>query len=45
MLRILFKSHLIRHLGTGREFKDTQRAFEHITDSEGTLKLGHLEGT
>ena len=39
MLSILFKSHLIRHSGTRREFKDTQRALgEH---SEGTLALEH----
>ena len=41
MLSILFKSHLIRHSGTRRAFKDTQRALEHLRHSE-TWVLGHL---
>ena len=45
MLSILFKSHLIRHSGTGNGFKDTQRAFKHLRHS-GTWALGeHSEGT
>ena len=45
MLTILFKSHLIRHSGTGRAFKDTQRALEHLRHLESTRALGHLENT
>ena len=45
MLSILFKSHLIRHSGTGREFKDTQRALEHVKNSESAWALEHYEGT
>ena len=45
MLTILFKSHLIRHSGTGRAFKDTQRALEHLRHLESTWALGHLENT
>ena len=45
MLRILFKSYLIRHSGTEHGFKDTQRALEHLKRS-GTLALGqYSEGT
>ena len=56
MLSISFKSHLIRHSGTGCAFKDTQRALEHLRHSgswalgghsketRGTLR-GHSEGT
>ena len=43
MLGISFKSHLIRHSGTGRVFKDTLRALEHLRHSESTQRaLGHL---
>ena len=45
MLSILFKSHLIRHSGTGRAFKDTQRALKHLRHSKSTLALGHSEST
>ena len=55
MLIILLKSHLIRHSGMRRAFKDTQRALEHLRNSdstralrehsEGTRALGHSEGT
>ena len=45
MLSILFKSHLIRHSGTGQAFKDTQRALEHWRHSESTQALGHSEST
>ena len=54
MLRNLFKSHLIRHSGTGGAFNNTQTALEHLRNSEstwalglseGTRTLGHLEGT
>ena len=49
MLSNLFKSHLIRHPGTERAFKDTQRTIEHseaLGHSESTKRtLGHLEGT
>ena len=38
MLSILFKSHLIRHSGTRREFKDTQRALENLRHSESTQR-------
>ena len=43
MLSILFKSHLIRHSGTGRAFKDTQRTLKHLRHSESTRALGHSE--
>ena len=42
MLSILFKSHLIRHSGTRRAFKDTQSALEQLRHSESTQALGHL---
>ena len=42
---ILFKSHLIRYSGTGRAFKDTLRALEHLRHSESTGALGHSEST
>ena len=42
MLSILFKSHLIRHSGTRRAFKDTQSALEQLRHSENTQALGHL---
>ena len=53
MLSILFESHLIKHSGRRRAFKDTQRALEHLRHSESTWALGHsstrifghLEGT
>ena len=45
MLSILCKSNLIRHSGTGREFKDTQRALKHLRHQESTLALGHSEST
>ena len=47
MLSISFKSHLIRHLGTGHAFKDTQRTLKHLRHSDlGTWTLeGHSEGT
>ena len=45
MLSILFKSHLIRHSGTGRAFKDTLRALEHSKHSESTRALGHSDST
>ena len=56
MLSILFKPDLIRHSGTRRAFKDTQRALEHLRHSESTRRalrghsdtwraLGQLEGT
>ena len=38
MLSILFKSHLIRHSGTRREFKDTQTALENLRHSESTQR-------
>ena len=41
----LFKSHLIRHSGTERGFKDTQRALEHLRHSESTRALGYSEST
>ena len=45
MLSILLKSHLIKHSGTGRAFKDTQRTLEYLRHS-GTWALGeHSEGT
>ena len=42
-----FKSHLIRHLGMRRAFKDTQRALKHLRNSDlGTWALGgHSEST
>ena len=41
-LSILFTSHLIRHSGTRRAFKGTQRALEHLRHLESTQKaLGH----
>ena len=45
MFSILFKSHLIRHSGTGRVFKDIQRTLEHLRHSESTRALGHSEST
>ena len=46
MFNISFKSHLIRYSGTGRAFKDIQRALEHLRHSEDTERaLGHSEGT
>ena len=45
MLSISFQSHLIRYSGTGRTFKDNQRALEHLRHSESTGALGHSEGT
>ena len=45
MLSISFKSHLIRHSGTGCTFTDTQRVLEHFRHSESTRALGHSEGT
>ena len=46
MLSISFKSYLIRHSGTGRAFKNTQRALEQLRHSESTQKaLRNLEGT
>ena len=42
MLSISFQSHLIRYSGTGRTFKDNQRALEHLRRSETTQALGHL---
>ena len=41
MFSILFKSHLIGHSGTRRAFKDTQRALEHLRQSEITRALVH----
>ena len=45
MLSILFKSRLIRHLGTTCAFKDTERALKHLRHSESTRALGHSEST
>ena len=45
MLSILFKPDLIRHSGTRRAFKDTQRALEQLRHSESTRRLGHSEST
>ena len=45
MLSILLKSHLIRHSGKGRAFKDTQRALENLRHLESTWALGHSEST
>ena len=45
MLSMLFKSHLIRNSGTGRGFKDTQRALEHLRHSESTRVLREHSGT
>ena len=45
MLSILINSHLIRHSGTGRAFKDTQRILKHLRHSESTRALGQSEGT
>ena len=43
MLSNLFKSHLIRHPGTERAFKDTQRTIEHSEALRSTRRvLGHL---
>ena len=43
MLSNLFKSHLIRHPGTERAFKDTQRTIEHSEALRSTQRvLGHL---
>ena len=42
---ISFQSHLIGYSGTGRTFKDNQRALEHLRHSESTGALGHSEGT
>ena len=43
MLSISSKSNLIRNLGTGRAFKDTQRALKHLRHSD--VMFGHSEGT
>ena len=45
MFSISFASHLIRHSGTVRAFKDTQTALQHLRHSERTRALGHSEGT
>ena len=46
MLSALFKSYLIRHLGTGNAFKDTQRVLEQLKHSQGTQRtLWNLEST
>ena len=45
ILNILLKSHLIKHSGTGRAFKDTQRALQRLRHSESTQALGHSEST
>ena len=45
MLSILFKSHLIRHSGTRRAFKDTQTALEHLRHLESTRALRHSDST
>ena len=45
MLSTLFKSHLIRHAGTGRAFKDTQGVLKHLRHSESTRTLGNLQST
>ena len=42
---ILFKSHLMRHSGTGHPFKDTQKALKHLRYLESTQALGRLEST
>ena len=44
-LSILFKSHVIRHSGTGCAFKNTQRALENLSHSESTRALGQSEST
>ena len=50
MLSISFKSHLIRHSGMERAFKDTQRTLEPLTKalrehSGGWALEGHSEDT
>ena len=45
MLSILFKSHVIRHSGTGCAFKNTQRALENLSHSESTRALGQSGST
>ena len=45
MLSFSFQSNLIRHSGTGRTFKDNQRALEHLRHLESTRTLGYSEGT
>ena len=42
-----FRSHLIRHLGMGRAFKDTRRALKHLRHSDLETKVlgGHSEST
>ena len=42
-----FKSHLMRHLGMGRAFKDTQSALKHLrlSDLETWALGGHSEST
>ena len=45
MLIILFKSRLFRDSVTGRAFKDTQRALQHLRHSESTWATGHSEST
>ena len=40
MLSDLFKSHLIRHLGMGRAFKDTHRTLGGHSENTGRA-LGH----
>ena len=45
MLSILFKSHLIRHSGTRRAFKDTQTTLEHLRHLESTRALRHSDST
>ena len=39
------KSHLVRHSGMGRVFKDTHRGLKHLRHSESTRTLGHSEST
>ena len=45
ILNILLKSYLIKHSGTGRAFKDTQRALQRLRHLESTEALGHSEST
>ena len=45
MLSISFQSHLIRHSGAGRTFKDTQTVIKHLRHWESTRALRHSEGT
>ena len=39
MFSVSFQLHLIRHSGTGRAFKDTQRALKHLRQSKGIWAL------